>query len=154
MTSLRFEMETANPQISWESTVGTSPRPPSSPPARSSTSSSPLTTPGRGQAFPCAMRSSGQVSVVVGGEIHRRHLGLATGRWVSGLPDSQSRVHRRSPVGWPAPSGFQFIQPESWWREECSRWAWRLSEWKSPFKFPANLRGRTAGLLFGCLWQQ
>ena len=81
-------METANPQISWESTVGTSPRPPSSPPARSSTSSSPLTTPGRGQAFPCAMRSSGQVSVVVGGEIHRCHLGLATGRGVSGLPDS------------------------------------------------------------------
>lgn len=68
MTSLRFGTGTASPQTSWESTVGTSLRPPSSLPAPCSTSSSPPTTPGRGQASPCAMRSSRRVSVLVGGK--------------------------------------------------------------------------------------
>lgn len=61
-------MGTVNPQTSWESTVGTLLPPPSSPRAPCSTSNSPPTTPGRGQASPCAMRSSRQVSVVLGGK--------------------------------------------------------------------------------------
>lgn len=71
MTLSRFGMGTVNPQTSWANTVGISPRPPSSPRAPCSTSSSPPTTPGRGQASLCATRSSRQVSVVTrrGGEI-------------------------------------------------------------------------------------
>lgn len=114
MTSLRFEMETANLQISWGSTVETSPHPPSSPPAPSSTSSSPLTTPGRGQASPCAMRSSRQVSVVVGGEkqgLRHRHLCLATGRCVSGLPGSYVFIDEAQWVALRG-QGSSFIQPE------------------------------------------
>ena len=114
MTSLRFEMGTANPQISWESTVETSPHPPSSPRARSSTSSSPPTTPGRGQASPCAMRSSRQVSVVMSGGkqgLRHRQLCLAMGHCVSDLPDTYVFIDEAQWVDLRG-QGSSFIQPE------------------------------------------
>ena len=105
-------MGTANPQTSWESTVGTSPHPPLSPRARSSTSSSPPTTPGRGQASPSAMRSSRQVSAVMGGEkMGLRPLCLAMGRCVRELRNSYVLIDGAQWVD-TGGKGSNFIQPE------------------------------------------
>lgn len=50
--------------------------------------------------------------------------------------------------------GSSFIQPERVDGGKSVQGEPGDSKLKSPFKFPVSLRGQTAGLVFGCLWQQ